>query len=130
MMSQWGVDVVNEDYRRFIVGGRQSYNACQYQIEPAASAASYFYAAAAVIGGTITTSGLGSSSIQGDMKFVDILEQMGCKVERSPDSISVTGTNPLRGVNVDMNDISDTVMTLAAIAPFANSPTTISNVAH
>src|SRR5258708_19944842 len=64
------------------------------------------------------------------MKLGEIMEKMGCKVERKSDSISVIGANPLHGVDVDMNDISDTVMTLAAIAPFANSPTTIRNVAH
>src|SRR5258708_1268848 len=130
MMAQWGVNVANEGYTRFVVAGSQSYKAAEYQIEPDASAASYFYAAAAVTGGTVTTLRLGSNSIQGDIKFVDILERMGCKVERNADSISVMGINSLRGVDVDMNDISDTVMTLAAIAPFANSPTTIRNVAH
>src|SRR5690606_21609811 len=69
------------------------------------------------------------SSLQGDVAFVDVLEQMGCHVERQADSISVTGS-PLRGVTVDMNAISDTVQTLAAVALFADGPTEVSGVAH
>src|SRR5207247_1185031 len=84
MMAQWGVHVVNEEYRRFSVASTQTYNSGEYQIEPDASGASYFYAAAAITRGTVTTPGLGSSSIQGDIKFVDVLEQMGCKIERNP----------------------------------------------
>ncbi len=67
--------------------------------------------------------------MQGDMGFVDVLEHMGCTVERSATSTTVTG-GPLRGVDVDMNAISDTVMTLAAVAMFAEGMTRIRNVGH
>jgi 3-phosphoshikimate 1-carboxyvinyltransferase len=103
----------------------------QYEIEPDASAASYFFAAAAILGGEIGVN-IRYSSLQGDVRFVDLLEQMGCQVSRS-DSISVRRTHPgqkLHGIDVDMNDISDTVMTLGAVACFAEGPTTIRNVAH
>ncbi len=100
-----------------------------YHIEPDASAASYFFAAAAIAGGSVTVPGLSAASLQGDVCFVDELERMGCRIERETASITVHG-GPLRGIDVDMNDISDTVMTLAAVALFAEGPTTIRNVAH
>jgi 3-phosphoshikimate 1-carboxyvinyltransferase len=100
-----------------------------YAIEPDASAASYFWAAAAITGGRVTVAGLNRKSLQGDVRFVDVLEQMGCRVEECEAGITVHG-KPLRGIDVDMNDISDTVMTLGAVACFAEGPTTIRNVAH
>jgi 3-phosphoshikimate 1-carboxyvinyltransferase len=100
-----------------------------YDIEPDASAASYFWAAAAVTGGRVTVSGLNRKSLQGDVRFVDVLGEMGCRVEECDAGITVHG-GPLRGVDVDMNDISDTVMTLGAVALFADGPTTIRNVGH
>ena len=102
----------------------------EYIVEPDASAASYFFAAAAITGGTVTVEGLGTKSVQGDMGFVDILEHMGCVVERSKDSTTVTGPEVLRAVDVDMNAISDTVMTLAVVALFAPGITRIRNVGH
>jgi len=101
----------------------------EYAIEPDASAASYFLAVAAITGGRIAVRGLDKSSLQGDVRFAEVLGQMGCSVEWGADGIAVTG-GPLRGIDVDMNDISDTVMTLAAVACFAEGPTTIRNVAH
>jgi 3-phosphoshikimate 1-carboxyvinyltransferase len=101
----------------------------EYDIEPDASAASYFFAAAAVTGGRVTVLDLPLKSLQGDVRFVELLADMGCRVERCSSGITVHG-RPLRGIDVDMNDISDTVMTLAAVACFAEGPTTIRNVAH
>jgi 3-phosphoshikimate 1-carboxyvinyltransferase len=100
-----------------------------FMVEPDASAASYFWAAAAVTGGAVAVEGLTATSLQGDVRFVDALERMGCRVERETASTGVHG-GPLRGIDIDMNDISDTVMTLAAVACFAVGPTTIRNVAH
>lgn len=105
------------------------YQGREYAIEPDASAASYFFAAAAVTGGRVTVEGLSRSSLQGDVQFVEVLEQMGCRAEWGSDSITVHG-GPLIGVDVDMNDISDTAQTLAAVAPFAAGPTRIRGVAH
>src|SRR5207248_2876457 len=76
-----------------------------------------------------TVAGLSTDSLQGDVRFVDLLEQMGCTVTRAADGITVHGGS-LRGVDVDMNDISDTVMTLAVVACFADGPTRIRNVGH
>jgi 3-phosphoshikimate 1-carboxyvinyltransferase len=100
-----------------------------YTIEPDASAASYFFAAAAITGGRVTVLDIPENSLQGDVRFVDVLADMGCRVERCSAGITVHG-GPLRGIDVDMNAISDTVMTLAAVACFAEGPTTIRNVAH
>jgi len=107
----------------------QTYRATTYHIEPDASAASYFFAAAAITGGEITVQGLSQFALQGDMHFVDVLERMGCGVVWGADYIKVLG-GPLRGVEVDMNAISDTAQTLAAVAVFADGPTTVRNVGH
>ncbi|MBV9123366.1 MAG: 3-phosphoshikimate 1-carboxyvinyltransferase, partial [Planctomycetes bacterium] len=80
-------------------------------------------------GGEVTVKGLGRDSLQGDLRFVEVLEQMGCRVEHGEGGLTVRG-GPLQGVEVDMNDISDCVMTLGAVACFAQGPTTIRNVAH
>jgi 3-phosphoshikimate 1-carboxyvinyltransferase len=105
------------------------YSAADYAIEPDASAASYFWAAAAITGGDVTVEGLSRESLQGDVGFVDVLEQMGCTVEHRPDGIRVQGA-VLNGVDVNMADISDTVQTLAAVALYASSPTRVRGVAH
>jgi 3-phosphoshikimate 1-carboxyvinyltransferase len=106
-----------------------AYEPAEYEIEPDASAASYFFGAAAVTGGEVTVEGLSRDSVQGDLAFVDVLEQMGCRVVCGENSVTVTG-RPLRGVDVDMNAISDTAQTLAAVAVFADGPTRIRNIAH
>jgi len=128
MMKRWGAEV-EVAARSFHIRATQEYRLCDYNIEPDASAASYFWAAAAITGGEVTVSDLTSNGLQGDVRFVDVLEDMGCGVERGASGITVHG-GPLRGIDVDMNDISDTVMTLAAVACFAEGPTTIRNVAH
>lgn len=129
-MRAFGVELGNEGYRRLSVSSGQRYVGRAYDIEPDASAASYFFALAAVTGGSITVERLPPGSAQGDLAFVDVLEQMGCRVDRNPEDVTVTGPGQLRGVNVDMNAISDTVQTLAAIAPFASGTVTIRNVRH
>jgi 3-phosphoshikimate 1-carboxyvinyltransferase len=129
MMRQFGVEVETDGARYFRVPTRPWYDARSWDIEPDASAASYFFAAAAITRGEITVAGLGGSSLQGDLRFVDVLEQMGCGITRGPLGYTVAG-GPLRGIDVDMNAMSDCVMTLAAVACFAKSPTTIRRVAH
>jgi len=104
------------------------YRSTSYLIEPDASAASYFFAAAAVCGGWVRVEGLGSESLQGDLRFVDVLESMGAEVLRSESSVEVRGNGVLHGVVVDMADISDTAPTLAAVAPCAASPTTATGI--
>jgi 3-phosphoshikimate 1-carboxyvinyltransferase len=140
IMHQFGARVDPTFDGRFIVPAPQEFGRTDYTIEPDASAASYFFAAAAITGGEICLPQFGddewpgyparhTSRLQGDLRFIDVLEEMGCEVHRGQDGITVRG-RPLHGIDVDMNDISDTVMTLAAVACFAEGPTTIRNVAH
>jgi 3-phosphoshikimate 1-carboxyvinyltransferase len=128
VMEAFGVRINNRKDRRFDIRPAR-YKGRTYAIEPDASAASYMFAAAALTGSTITLEGLGTESVQGDLGFVDLLEHMGCTVVREKDATTVTG-GPLRGIDVDMNAISDTVMTLAVVALFAVGITRIRNVGH
>jgi len=128
VMEAFGIRLVHRKNRRFDAHPAH-YKGRTYAIEPDASAASYFFALAAVTGGTVTVEGLGTHSVQGDLGFVDVLEHMGCRVERSAHATTVTG-GPLRGVDVDMNAISDTVMTLGVAALFASGFTRIRNIGH
>ena len=128
MMRQFGARV-SRDGDTFTVrpGG---YAARSFEIEPDASAASYFFAAAAACGQTVFVPGLGADSLQGDVAFVRVLQRMGALVELWPDGILVTGTGPLHSTEVAMRDISDTMPTLAAIAPFADAPVRITDVGN
>lgn len=128
VMRAFGVSIDASSLQRFLIEP-QTYSDTDYVVEPDASAASYFFAAAAITGGEVTVEGLSKSSLQGDVRFVDVLEQMGCDVEWRPNSITVRG-NTLKGIDVDMNAISDTAQTLAAVAVFAEGPTNITNIAH
>ena len=130
VMEAFGVQVINEDYRYFRIEGGQQYQPRIYNIEPDASNASYFFAAAALTGGRVTVKHLHPDSAQGDVRFIQVLEQMGCQVSVSDTGITVTGPRQLKGIDVDMRTISDTSLTLAAIAPFADSKVTIRNIEH
>jgi 3-phosphoshikimate 1-carboxyvinyltransferase len=131
MMHQFGCDTLHEGSVYEIPAG-QIYMAETYLIEPDVSAACYFYAAAALTGGHVLVKNVHSTSMQGDMKFLDVLKQMGCVIREEREGIYVTGpeNGQYSGVDVDMNDFSDQTMTLAAIAPFANTPTYIKNIGH
>lgn len=129
LMENFGVNVESRGLNRFRMSGGQQYQARQYAIEPDASAASYFWAAAAITGGEIKVVDLTSDSLQGDVQFVECLKQMGCRVTYETDGIIVSGS-ARQGVEVDMNAISDTAQTLAVVALFAEGPTTIRGVGH
>ncbi|MET8582417.1 3-phosphoshikimate 1-carboxyvinyltransferase [Streptomyces collinus] len=129
MMRSFGVDVVRDGKVFEVPAG--GYRATTYEVEPDASTASYFFAAAAVTPGReVTVPGLGSGALQGDLRFVEVLRRMGAEVEVAADRTTVRGTGVLRGLTVNMRDISDTVPTLAAIAPFASGPVLIEDVAN
>ena len=128
VMRAFGATVPSDDFP-LRVPAPQSYRGRPYAIEPDASAASYFFAAAAIAGGSVSVEGISRRSLQGDTAFCDCLRQMGCDVIDEDDRITVHG-KPLRGIEVDMNAISDTVQTLSAAALFAQGPTTIRNVGH
>jgi len=150
MMAQFGVEAEREGYAWFRLRPAP-YRALEYVVEPDASTASYFFAAAAITGGRVTVPGLRRrGGLQGDVRFVDVLEAMGCRVTERDDGLTVEGPRdegpreaaagtgagtpaapaPLAGLTVDMADISDTFMTLAAIAPCASSPVTITGIAN
>ena len=102
VMEAFGVQVVSDGYKYFRIEGGQRYQPRIYNVEPDASNASYFFAAAALIGGRVTVQHLHLDSMQGDVQFVRILEQMGCQVAVSDIGITVTGPHQLKGVDVDM----------------------------
>ncbi|MCC6494135.1 MAG: 3-phosphoshikimate 1-carboxyvinyltransferase [Pirellulales bacterium] len=129
MQSFGGRCRIADNYSSIEVSSADRYRGREYDIEPDASAASYFFAAAAITGGRITVEGLGRLALQGDVAFCTCLEQMGARLSYQSDSTTVEG-GPLRGIDVDMNGISDTVQTLAVTALFADGPTRVRNVAH
>ncbi|MBT2504847.1 3-phosphoshikimate 1-carboxyvinyltransferase [Streptomyces sp. ISL-98] len=129
MMRSFGAEVTREGNTFDVRPG--GYRATTYAVEPDASTASYFFAAAAVSPGReVTVPGLGTGALQGDLRFVDVLEQMGADVRITADSTTVRGTGMLKGLTVNMRDISDTMPTLAAIAPYADAPVRIEDVAN
>ena len=129
MIADFGGNVESTELG-FRIAPRPSYVARNYRIEPDASSASYPFALAAVSGGRITVPGLGVRALQGDYGFLDVLARVGAKVEKGETESTVTGTGSRSGLSVDMYDISDTVMTLAAIAPTLSGRTRIFNVAN
>ncbi|KUN82353.1 3-phosphoshikimate 1-carboxyvinyltransferase [Streptomyces griseoruber] len=128
MMRSFGVEVGREGSTYVVPPG--GYRATTYAIEPDASTSSYFFAAAALTGGEVTVAGLGEGALQGDLGFVEVLRRMGAQVEIGADRTTVRGTGQLHGITVTMRDISDTMPTLAAIAPFASGPVRIEDVAN
>ncbi|MBN3927980.1 3-phosphoshikimate 1-carboxyvinyltransferase [Nostoc sp. NMS4] len=130
LMADFGVEVIQISDRQFKIKAGQRYQAQHYTVEPDASNASYFFAAAAVTGGRVRVKHLTKQSCQGDILWLNVLEQMGCQIKDGDDYTEVTGPKQLQGIDIDMNDISDLVQTLGAIAPFASSPITIRNVEH
>ena len=127
-MAKFGVTVENDNYQTFTVSGDAKYVAPgKFMVEGDASSASYFLAAGAIKGGTVRVTGIGQNSIQGDIRFADVLEAMGAKVVWNDEYVEVTGA-PLKGVNMDMNHIPDAAMTIATTALFAEGPTTMTNI--
>jgi len=130
VMDQFGVRVTRDNERCFSIPSGQGYQAREFGIEGDASSASYFWAAAAITGKTIATTNIyPHATRQGDIRFLDILERMGCVIEKGPDWVAVQGRD-LSGLEVDMSGLPDMVPTLAAIALFADGRTVIRNVAH
>lgn len=130
MMKQFGCEAVYDGHDYHVFAG-QKYIVNEYYIEPDISAACYFWAMAAISGGSVTVNKSHSDMMQGDMKFLYVLENMGCKWKDDEQGITVMGPEDgLRGVDEDMNDFSDQTMTLAAIAPFARSKTIIRGIGH
>ena len=128
IMQKFGVRASHDNYQTFDIPGNQAYRSPgRYLIEGDASSASYFYAAAAIKGGTLRIDGLGQGSVQGDIAFLDVIEAMGAGINRSSDWIEVT-KGDLVGIDMDLNHIPDAAMTVATMAVFAKGPTRIRNV--
>lgn len=129
IMKDFGVEIERRAYSQFTVHPTFYSPLSTYQIESDASAASYFFAAPAICGGTVRVENISRNSKQGDIAFLDVLSNMGCTVQERDHCILVTANSPPRGIDVDMRDIPDTAQTLAAVAPFASSPTRIRGIA-
>jgi 3-phosphoshikimate 1-carboxyvinyltransferase len=128
IMRIFGVDVINENYERFIVKAGQKYRAVEkFMVEGDASSASYFLAAAAIKGGSVKVTGIGKNSVQGDVAFADVLEKMGARVEWGDDYVSIS-RGELNAVDMDFNHIPDAAMTIATTALFAKGTTTLRNI--
>ena len=132
MMEQFGVQVDRPATATFRTSAGQAYRAQTYRIEPDASAASYFYAFAPLLHIPVLVEHIHFDSLQGDVAFLRILEQMGCHATDTPDGVLLLPpeTENFHGITVDMSSCSDQAITLAAIAPFADSPTTITGIGH
>ncbi|MBS3754944.1 MAG: 3-phosphoshikimate 1-carboxyvinyltransferase [Desulfobacterales bacterium] len=129
IMSGFGIRYERSGLTDFRVPGGQTYAAGAYTVEPDCSQAGYFWAAAAITGGRVKVAGITADTRQGDIRFVSVLEEMGCRVSYDPDGITVTGGR-LFAVDADMKDMPDLVPTLAVVAAFAEGTTIIRNVAH
>ncbi len=129
VMSAFGASVERDDGWRQLRVAPGGYRAVErYEVEPDASAASYWAAAAVIAGGTVRIRGLGRPSTQGDVAFIDLLGRMGAEVTWSDRDVVVRSTGELHGISVDMADISDTAQTLAAVAVFADGPTRVTGI--
>lgn len=131
MMKQFGIDVVREG-NCCIVPNKTKFGVSEYQIEPDVSGACYFYAMAPLLKTDVIVKNVHMDSLQGDIKFVKVLADMGCIPEETKDGVKVKGRglDEYPGLTLSMKDFSDQTMTMAAIAPFATTPTLIRNVGH
>lgn len=129
-MKHFGIDVVNKNFKKYILKKGDTYKATSYLIEGDASGASYVWGIAALSGGTVMVKNINSKSAQGDIHFVDILEKMGCIVTKNEKEswISVTGPDKLSPITVDMSSMPDTAQTLAVIAAFIPGSTIITGL--
>ncbi len=133
MMEQFGVKAnVSEGRKIYIIPTGQHYNALDYQIEPDASGAAYFYALGMILGVPIKVQHITFDSMQGDVQFLNILEQMGAVLQEEADGVVLLppSEGKYHGVDADMSACSDQAITLAALAPFADTPTTIRGIGH
>ena len=129
VMKNFGVDVKNQNYRRFTIKNDKKYKPRDYKVEGDASSASYFFAAAAVTKGRVMVKNINPGSKQGDIGLADALKIMGCGVRKGKDFIEIKGAG-MKSIDIDMNSMPDTVPTLAVVSVFADGTSTIRNVAN
>ncbi|EHG4742839.1 3-phosphoshikimate 1-carboxyvinyltransferase [Salmonella enterica subsp. enterica serovar Heidelberg] len=128
LMKTFGVEITNHHNQQFVVkGGQQYHSPGRYLVEGDASSASYFLAAGAIKGGTVKVTGIGRKSMQGDIRFADVLEKMGATITWGDDFIACT-RGELHAIDMDMNHIPDAAMTIATTALFAKGTTTLRNI--
>lgn len=130
MMRHFGVTVENHDYASFLIPKGQHYRGVDYQIEPDVSNACYFWAMAVLTGGNALVEKVALRSLQGDIRFLEILKRLGATVRETDEGVVVQGpaNGCYPGIEADLGDIPDQAMTLAVLAPFAQGPTVIKNV--
>ena len=130
-MDQFGVKVESDEaFRTFSIRGGQVYQAQNLTVEPDASTASYWFALPLMIGGRVEVCAIPKCSSQGDLGILTLFEQMGASIEQTSSGVAVARPESLRGIEADMNTMSDVAPTLAVVATMAHSPTTIRNVAN
>lgn len=127
IMKVFGARIKNNNYRTFVINNQEKYKPKKYYIEGDASNASYFMAAAAVTKSKIKINGLNTNSHQGDIKFISVLKQLGCKIHSGKNYIEVTG-NEIKSISIDMNEMPDLVQTLSVILLFSKGKSSIKNV--
>ncbi|MEI7856323.1 MAG: 3-phosphoshikimate 1-carboxyvinyltransferase [Methanomicrobiales archaeon] len=130
VMNSFGARVVRTGYERFAVSPQHHYRGRTYAIEGDYSSASYFFALAAICGGTVTVRNLSPASEQGDRRFLEALKAMGCTVTWGSQSVTVENSGELHGIEFDMATSPDTVQTLCMVAAVATTPTTITGISH
>jgi 3-phosphoshikimate 1-carboxyvinyltransferase len=128
MMKDFGVEVENRNYKEFFIKAGQKYKGREYIVEGDCSSASYFFAIAAATSSEIKVNNVSQNAMQGDIKLLDILQEMGAKVTYGDNFVIVKGTGKLKGISVDMHHMSDVAQTLAVTALFAEGKTEIKNV--
>lgn len=129
IMEKAGIVLERNGYRKYFIEGNQFYKAGKYVVEPDCSNATYFWGSAAITGKKVKVNNIKRSSVQGDVKFAELMEEMGCIVNHEKDGISVTG-GKLKAIKTDMGNMPDVAPTLAVVAAFAEGETVVSNVAH
>ena len=129
VMRRFGIAAGNDAWRSFHVPAGRYVSPGSIQVEGDASSASYFLAAGALGGGPVRVEGVGRDSIQGDLRFTEVLERMGAKVSCGADWIEASGSAPLRPIDMDLNHIPDAAMTAAVLALFAEGPSRLRNIA-
>lgn len=130
MMKQFGI-CVKQSENCYEILHQEGWGLTEYEVEPDVSAACYFYAMVPLLKTSVIVKGVQEDSLQGDIQFLNVLEQMGCQKKATSEGIRLTMTEPeMHGVDISMKDFSDQTMTLAAIAPFADSVTRIHNIGH
>jgi 3-phosphoshikimate 1-carboxyvinyltransferase len=128
MMQKFGADVRVSAWQSFEVSGYSYHAPQEILVEGDASSASYFLAAGAISGGPVRVVGVGRDSIQGDVRFAEVLQQMGARIEYGADWIEVSSAGKLKPIDMDLNHIPDAAMTAAVAALFADGPSTIRNI--